>query len=586
MNAVRVRRVTEISQLKRDNHTVGATYQRFAGVSQSPSRVSRSHTLLPRAMSRKRAATQHTSSLKATKDCTPNGHEVVCDMQSICSVPIDKEQGVSTLRAFIFPKGEVVKVPGAPGSYAVKGNFTTVQAPSIVFFNARLERDPQLLLHFIDYEYNSSTMSGISVKTLQLPMKLAANRYSTATRITHIRDVVGFANIPDGTPYTTDLAPTMRANSPFDTIQCSSESEVLHYIAKPMETKLVELEKAGEAKAASARESLIRGGLPTRAEEEHGRAIAHLQFCVKQIREKPCSAYDRRISQRILQLPEPSEGESLATAAGFPWLGSPLAQQIQGKQARLLRSQMQTRHAPADISPPRQTQAQQTQVQQTQEGGSATPQPKGSSSVIEEAPESAQSAARNSAMEISESDDDSSPRHPLIVGERRKRKPTDLYHPPEPDAPKSGKARAAAAAAFAPAPAPAAASNAKNKQKAPAEGINPRTNEAWKRGPYKRKVGTLVNDAGAGASGEGPSSSDSSSALKQKIREQREEIRRLNDKVAAADSRREKELAELELRLRTELGDKMQIQFLRGMQTAQAMSSGTALPPELFSNDK
>ena len=176
--------------------------------------------------------------------------EILLDIKGLCALPYDLEiSAVASFRSIILPKGKYVHEPKKAGKYLVLGNFRSVTALCLVHFLPALERQPELLLSFQDYGLaNTTSMHGVQIETVMLPLLVSAGVYSKAIRQSEISDVVGFEPlVANVLPYSKDLSPLLKTNALYSSLKVTNQSELIVYVLQPLGPRLVTLEKVAKA---------------------------------------------------------------------------------------------------------------------------------------------------------------------------------------------------------------------------------------------------------------------------------------------------------------------------------------------------
>ena len=175
----------------------------------------------------------------------PETTEAVLDVRALCQLPVDPdEDGVHSFRALLLAKGKTVHVPDEPGCYAMSAPWRIHTCLGLVHFHASTKREDELLLSFVDYGMVSSSMTGIYVETLQLPLQKQRNIYEETARFTSIKDVIGFSNInPRAQPWCALLKPALERQPKCDDLDVYSSLDVITMLKTALATRLKKLKK-------------------------------------------------------------------------------------------------------------------------------------------------------------------------------------------------------------------------------------------------------------------------------------------------------------------------------------------------------
>ena len=263
--------------------------------------------------------------------------DLIIDFRSVCSLPHDPDtEGVKALRAITFGKGHGIHAPNAPGKIYVSGAWKKINALCKTYFVANTHRDPELLLGFVDYGFANSSMSGVSVETLALPLMVSKGVYQNSVRVTRIEDVAGFTPINAGqTPWSVNLKPTLLKQDMFKTFKIHAPADINKWLASQI------LEKRVEVLAARAR-STMNDVLKDQARQDAPQAQktkaifeAKLTSILAAIEALPPSAYDVRFATRVEQLVEDRDIEKDPL-----WLTSPMAKGVREGTADFVRTRL------------------------------------------------------------------------------------------------------------------------------------------------------------------------------------------------------------------------------------------------------
>ena len=262
------------------------------------------------------------------------------DLKTLSEIPFDPEaSGVKTFKAFIFEKGKALHHPKEAGKYIVSGEWREQWNLCLVFFKSETKRKPEFLLNFVDYGMLSGTLSGISVETLALPLKLKRNVYNETPRLTQLEDVAGFTPIdPGSTPWSVNLAPCLKKLPQFVLHDIMAPRHLLEWVKKKtLREQLTKLEVATR-KAITKEVEAMRAQDESQAEKIAQIYLARLKTTMSSLMALPPEAYE--MQDRVVVLtPESTDN--------VPPLESPLRTKVlQGNCDELTRTQLATRAAP------------------------------------------------------------------------------------------------------------------------------------------------------------------------------------------------------------------------------------------------
>ena len=517
--------------------------------------------------------------------CVAGQHELIIDPKLMCSIPYDaNNDGVKSFRAFVVPKGKCVHHPHQPGRYVVFGTMTEAVAPCLVHFAASTLRKPELVLSFVDYGFSSSSLEGISVETLPLPLMIKANTYQKHASVTAMERVAGFSPLPDGAPYSIQLAPTLRVNAPYRLLNIENAAGVSLLMKKPLEDQLQRLETIARTLmdkecSETAKSGDQRGANKARAGQE-----AHMKFLMSKLQLLPPSAYDVPVDERFLTLEQrPDQEEAPA------FMTSPLRQQLHDGGAMLLRTRL-VPAAPKNSAEAGRSTSPIAAARDEQEDAPGTARSSPSSLELsdddDDDDERLQNWRRGSASKVSHGDrlaDDDSPERGQQ--NKRQRKQTDLYQPPA-----AGQSNKAAGKAPAAAPKPSQVEKAAEKatkiqqqQIHAGLGLKP-DGKPYIRGPYKKGDKSLPKVAAAAAQREhlapsaapGAAAADASeiSRLKASLLEFGTTIAQLRAEVAEKDAAIAMAVKEAVVAVHQEYVQKMEDKFMQGVACASRIANG------------
>ena len=263
--------------------------------------------------------------------------DLIIDFRSVCSLPYDTDvEGTKALRAIKFGKGSGIHAPNETGKFIVCGEWTMLLALSKVYFVECTHRQPELLVGFVDYGFCNVAMSGISVETLALPLQIRKGVYQDAFRLTRIEDVAGFSTIKTGqAPWAMHLKPALSKHEMFRAFKIFSREDINKWLStQTMEKRVETLAKRARVAMADAVKDLARQDA-TQASKTKALFEAKLAGILTSIAALPPSAYDVRMTARILKLVEGEDRE------GDPlWLTSPMHKGMREGTAQFLRTRL------------------------------------------------------------------------------------------------------------------------------------------------------------------------------------------------------------------------------------------------------
>ena len=395
-------------------------------------------------------------------------NDLVLDLKTLSEIPFDPDgSGIKTFRAFVFEKGKAVHNPHEAGQYIVSGEWYEQWNLGLVFFKDSTKRKPEFLLNFVDYGMLSDTISGISVETLALPLKIRKNVYNDCPRLTVIEDIAGFAAIdPGSTPWSVNLAPCLKKLPQFVLHDIMAPRHLLEWVKKKtLRQQFTKLEVATR-KAITTEVEAMRQQDASQAEKIAQIYLARLKKTMALLDALPPEAYE--VERRIIALAPDDTSNDIT-------FESPLRKKVlQGSCDALVRTQLVAR-AQLPIAP--------------------TPAP---AQALSPVPEAIGEEVHGSDDEEGEAEGEVQATEVMLL-EPRQRVPTSRFEPDRRDISK-----------------PPAAGAKKQKVTKRAEvaagddagrwGINERTGEPYRRAPYKKLDPSLRLLARAAKSAKGGSS--------------------------------------------------------------------------------
>ena len=251
------------------------------------------------------------------------------DLRTLCQLPANPdEDGVHTLRAMLLPKGKTVHVPDEPGCYATVGPARTQTALCLVHFTPATKRSDELLLTFVDYGMLSSSMTGMYVQTLMLPLQKSRNIYEETPRFTPIKDVCGFSNInAKAQPWCAVLKPALERQALFQELQVFKGLDVPDLVKTSLVFRLKKVHEYASAQIETLVQDLARQDKKA-AEKMKAKYDSSLAAALKFFHDLGPKRYDRPLKNRILMLGDP-EGPPME------WLTTPDHQSMRAGHAKL-----------------------------------------------------------------------------------------------------------------------------------------------------------------------------------------------------------------------------------------------------------
>ena len=419
----------------------------------------------------------------------PEKQEILLDLKGLCGLPFDQElSAVQSFRAMIFPKGKYVHEPRKPGRYLVLGQWRSITALTVVHFSPQLNRSPELLLDFHDYGMASAnSMHGTMITTVQLPLLISANVYQKNPRVTTVDDVVAFEPIDASKlPYSKDLAPFLKTQELYRSLNITGLTDLLGYISKALGPRVESIAKRAQLAMASHIDALAQQQQddPEFTTNKKDALTVLLNHIFDSFRSLPPEAYDATLQTRIktIEMIDPPDHEEVEMPV---WLTSPLKTALAegtacGPFTRLHR-ELRSRHSsPVATGGPGPSEGEPDKLVSSPSASSP------SSSHNEEDDEDDEDD-----NEDDDDDDDSEANDSLVKDAPRKRTQVDHYVPGK----ASKKAKVVAAApAKVPKPKPAKAKSGQKRvttDKSCAPGVDPKApfgrNKHGK--PYKRACG-------------------------------------------------------------------------------------------------
>ena len=263
--------------------------------------------------------------------------DLVLDVRAMCYLPYDPDtQGMKSLRAIIFEKGRAVHAPNEPGKIYVCGDWRLMNALVKVHFVSSTHREPELLLAFVDLGFANSAMSGVSVETLALPLLIKKGVYQDAPRMTKIDDVAGFTTIDQGlAPWSITLKPSLMKQDMFKKFNIFTTVGILKWLAsQKLEARVLVLAKVAREEIAAAVKATARQD-PTQASKTQAIFEAKLASILESIKAFPPSAYDVRMSNRIIKLEEQRDEENDPV-----WMTTPIQKNLREGTSNFIRTRL------------------------------------------------------------------------------------------------------------------------------------------------------------------------------------------------------------------------------------------------------
>jgi hypothetical protein len=255
----------------------------------------------------------------------PTTQEIILDLKGLSSVPYDQQTaGTMSFRALVMPKGKYVHEPQKAAKYLVLGSFRSITAFCLVKFDQSLNREPELLLNFVDCGLaDANSIEGIMVETVQLPLMTSAGVFQKSLRTSTADDIVSF-EIMDTTKdvRTKDLTAFLKTLDHFRFLSITSESTLLNYIAKSLSPRLETLVKQTSLDLKAHIDHLAVQDAEV-AEVQHQALKVKLDSLTESFRALPPEAYDATLSTRIttIAMLDAPDHEQVQLPV---WLKSPL----------------------------------------------------------------------------------------------------------------------------------------------------------------------------------------------------------------------------------------------------------------------
>jgi hypothetical protein len=487
-----------------------------------------------------------------------SSQEISIDFRACSQLPFDPDTGgVKAFRAIVFPKGKGVHVPKQAGRMVIAGEWAKQEALCLVHFVPSTQREPELLINFVDYGYANPTMNGVSVESLQLPLAVKKHVYQDTPRMTRIENVCGFTPIDASkAPWSIHLKPCLQKLPQFKTLGISSPKDISTWLkSEIMELRVRKLESMARSALDEEMKSLMRQD-KSQGEKQKTIFESKLSTILSAIAALPPSSYDTSLKNRITILRETDEQPE--------WLRSPeqralkdgtsafVKTRLLGGGAETLAAQDATRVEALpfavegldglDDEPPAAAAAA------TAEGGAET--------------------VEASAVALSDGDNSDMDEMPIGLPMKRSRSATKPFVAGAASAVKKLKG------------------GAKRAASTPDLGINPRTNKPYVRGAYNTKpsaektgVDALKQEAKlkkkqAQDSAATLAQADEIRRLKSDLKDSRLEVARLTEALAAAKSATALEVAKVRAEVKADMQSDMMVQFQRGLAAGASLSQG------------
>ena len=385
--------------------------------------------------------------------------EMVIDFRAVCSLPYDYDtDGIKSLRAILFGKGKGIHAPKEAGKLFVSGDWKLLHSLATVHFVPSTHRKPELLLSFVDYGFANASMQGISVETLSLPLLVKKGVYQDACILTGIKDVAGFTTINQAqAPWSMTLKPALQRQDFFNKSKIFNTADINKWLASQKMSKRVEsLAKRARSEMDEAVKEIRRQD-PSQATKTKARFEARLSTVLVAIDALPPSAYDVRMSTRVIQLLEDRDFERDPC-----WMTSPIQQRLRDGTSDYVRTRLLRLAAPIPepVEAIRAVNIEgEPDQQEDQTEGPTAAAPAG--------------ASQFSDLELSADESDDSELEETRSPSKRVRKAPPRLEPEAAPGAKKGKA---------------------TPRTAPAKDTttNPKTGAAWKRGPYRKPQQTAA----------------------------------------------------------------------------------------------
>ena len=279
----------------------------------------------------------------ATTQCVP-------DLRALSRLPADSaEDGVHTFRAMLLPIGKTLHVPNEPGCYATRGPWRMQTALCKVYFLEATQREPELLLSFVDYGMvSNSRANGIFVETLSLPLQKARNLYEETPKFTSIKDVCGFSHIQHkDQPWCAMLRPALERQPMFERLEIFTPIDIVTMLKTPLQTRLLKLQAFAEEDVAKMVADLERQDKRA-AQKQKASLESRLAATCEFFSSLPPKKYDRTTKDRVIEISEQQD-------TAVQWLTTPLRESLSSGTAHLastVRREMQFDAPPPAASAP------------------------------------------------------------------------------------------------------------------------------------------------------------------------------------------------------------------------------------------
>ena len=261
-------------------------------------------------------------------------HVLVLDIKGLCAFPVDFEtDGVASVRAFRFNKGQVMHIREEPGRYMTSAPWHTLLMPMYVYFTEALGRTRELAMAFVDFEMAAEGRTGVVVISYQLPLKGSGK---DTARVTAAEDIAAFEVIP--TPDSKHLLPHFAqldspmvqhfgVAKPSDSGRVVSSFKLRDRISTVTEAALASIEH----RAAELRTQCARAG--DQFSVQNRAKLTAVQQALTRLNPE---LYDVSIKHRILQMDLSSE----PTGDEPDDLTSPVRASLRSREAELQRTQL------------------------------------------------------------------------------------------------------------------------------------------------------------------------------------------------------------------------------------------------------
>ena len=263
-------------------------------------------------------------------------HTLVLDLQAISHIPFDPDAApVKAFRALVFESGKVVHAP-TPGTCVTTAAWHSQDNLALVHFKAATQRKPEFLLSFTDYSMLNSSVTGIYVESLSLPLQKAKNVAEDTPRFTKIGDITGFSSIDlKKMPWVVSVKQALlKQKGIISALKLVSQAEMAAYMEKPLQEKFSALQDVAKGELQLEMEGLERQDARAAA-KKRAALEARLDRTMECFAALPLATYAKPLEERVTRV-ELAALSSSDEHSSF--LRTPERRMLQSSSAELVRT--------------------------------------------------------------------------------------------------------------------------------------------------------------------------------------------------------------------------------------------------------